>query len=54
VDAFVYAMALEENDTQTPIELKLTSNEWERVELFLGLLTVRNYLFTFTHYLHNP
>jgi hypothetical protein len=43
VDAFVYAMALKENDTekrQKLIELKLTSSEWERIDLFLGLLTV--------------
>lgn len=43
VDAFVRAMALEENDPekrQKLMELKLTSNEWERVELFLGLLAV--------------
>ena len=43
VNAFVYAMALEENDIekhQKLIALRLTSNEWERVESFLGLLAV--------------
>jgi hypothetical protein len=52
VNTFVYAIALEENDTerhQKLIELKLTSNEWERVELFLGLLAVRNIYFFITY-----
>ena len=43
VNAFVYAMALDENDATKHdklIALKLATNEWERVELFLGLLTV--------------
>ena len=44
-------MALEENDTekhQKLIELKLTASEWERVELFLRLLAVREiYLFIY-------
>jgi hypothetical protein len=50
VNAFIYAMALEENDTEKHrklTELRLTSNEWEHVELFLGLLAVHDtYLFT--------
>jgi hypothetical protein len=49
VDAFVSAMALKENDIekfQKLIELKLTSSEWERVDLFLGLLTVCNILYS--------
>jgi hypothetical protein len=36
-------MALDENDAAKHdklIALKLTTNEWERVELFLGLLAV--------------
>jgi hypothetical protein len=44
VNAFVYAMALDENDAMKHdklIALKLTTSEWERVELFLGLLAVR-------------
>lgn len=45
VNTLVYAMALEENDTDKHkklIELKLTSGEWERVDLFVGLLAVRS------------
>jgi hypothetical protein len=44
VNAFVYAMALDENDVSKHdklVALKLTPNEWERVELFLVLLAVR-------------
>jgi hypothetical protein len=50
VNAFVYAMALDENDTTKHdrlIALKLMTSEWERVELFLGLLAVRLFLFAF-------
>jgi hypothetical protein len=43
VDAFVHAMALEESDSEK--HQKLTSNEWERVDLFLNLLAVCEYFF---------
>jgi hypothetical protein len=51
VNAFVYAMALDENDATKHdklIALKLTTSEWEHVELFLGLLAVRCFLLFIT------
>jgi hypothetical protein len=43
-------MALDENDATKHdklIALKLSTNEWERVELFLGLLAVRVFFLRF-------
>ena len=43
VDAFVNAMARAEKDREKRLKLdnlQLTSSEWERVKLFLGLLSV--------------
>ena len=43
VDAFVYAMALEESNAEkhdSIISLKLRPLEWDRTGLFLGLLAV--------------
>jgi hypothetical protein len=50
VNAFVYAMALDKNDTTKHdrlIVLKLMTSEWECIELFLGLLVVCVFLFSF-------
>ena len=44
-------MALDENDTTKHnklIALKLTTSEWEHVELFLGLLAIRCFLLFIT------
>jgi hypothetical protein len=46
-------MALDEDDPEKNrklIELRLTEEEWKRVELFLGLLAVRyTYLLSLAH-----